>query len=640
VIRNFGDNAPRRKRRRKRDLAEISSIESLSTTVRSSSAPIGLERQYDELHQLLRKGLVGEDSEPDIGISTTHVSLPEEPRRKRNVSALLLGGRGQGKSLVLDRCLDNLRQENGGTSKFRVVRINGVLLGRDVSVAVRSIVRQLSEIVAEETLQSQIKNATDGFETKTEIPGTIKTKKSVKNMMREKLRNVYMSIKKKESYEFRTRQTTFNSSLALLDEALQTACIDSIPILLVLDELDSFFTEPSTNQTGSSMSNSLEGNEQGGNRGGEAKSERHLLLYHILDRVNGSASLISLVGMTARLPVYGLFEKRVKSRAEGTSRIIHFGKPTTFESFVNTLLSNFDIDATVGEGNCANKDLNYSQTLKLAVKRILLPNDNVQGDEDRNNLLPEDLDAHETARDEKYKVSNIFALHWKKGSSVRWFCRVVSVALTLFTEDIRLARIADEEGKNSLLPNFDGTFLIEGLKAMSASIATIDGSSKSVASMSSQKPSNNCISSVRINELMDLSWSQLAVLLSAKRILARDAQVIQEGLTKVLTFERMQNEYKSYFLAQGKGSGADRFDDDVFFKSFLEMMYIYFRPAKDHTGVGPNEYHFSNKFSPVVMEHQLLKKTPLHWNIHESELIEALKEQRLSCSAALRDWAK
>ena len=103
-------------------------------------------------------------------------------------------------------------------------------------------------------------------------------------MMREKLRNVYMSIKKKESYEFRTRQTTFNSSLALLDEALQTACIDSIPILLVLDELDSFFTEPSTNQTGSSMSDSLEGNEQGGNRGGEAKSERHLLLYHILDR--------------------------------------------------------------------------------------------------------------------------------------------------------------------------------------------------------------------------------------------------------------------------------------------------------------------------------------------------------------------
>eukprot|EP01083_Nonionella_stella_P221782 792029_1 len=192
VIRNFGDNAPRRKRRRKRDLAEISSIESLSTTVRSSSAPIGLEQQYDELYKILREGLVGEHSEPDIGANTTSVSPPVKPRGKKNVSALLLGGRGQGKSLVLDRCLENLRQENGSTSKFRVVRINGVLLGRDVSVAVRTIVRQLSEIVAEETLQSQIKNATDEFETKPETPGASKTEKSVKHMMREKLRNVYM----------------------------------------------------------------------------------------------------------------------------------------------------------------------------------------------------------------------------------------------------------------------------------------------------------------------------------------------------------------------------------------------------------------------------------------------------------------
>ena len=48
------------------------------------------------------------------------------------------------------------------------------------------------------------------------------------------------ALVQKEALRFRTRTTTFNSTMACLDEAFQISCIDSIPILIVLDELDSF----------------------------------------------------------------------------------------------------------------------------------------------------------------------------------------------------------------------------------------------------------------------------------------------------------------------------------------------------------------------------------------------------------------
>ncbi len=399
VIRNLGDNTSltrRCKRKRKR-----------GDNVLTCNAPVGLEKQYEELHSLLKQGLIGVESNNNNNSAI----------RKQNVSSVLMGPRGHGKSLVLDRCLSSLRQ--GYTdSKFRVVRLNGILLaGHNVTIVVREIVRQLSEIVTDEENQNLGRKS-----------AFIDTNSNAITM-REKLHEMFLATKRNEAYDLRTRRTTFHQSLALLDEALQIACIDSIPILIILDELDSFLINPSSNRsgTGSAMSNSLEGAKKGiggsnarREMGKEAKSDRHLLLYHLLDRVNSSAALVSLVGLTSRLPIYGLFEKRIKSRAEGTSRIVHFGKPAVFRDMVNVVLTNFDVNFLLDDAN-ADDARESLQKLKDSTKAILLPTtaNNRIGNSLPKNILPADLDVNEKTRNEKNIVHDILERNWKSGKSIK-----------------------------------------------------------------------------------------------------------------------------------------------------------------------------------------------------------------------------
>ncbi len=624
VIRNLGDNASvTRKQKCKRKRGD---------NVHSYNAPVGLEKQYEELHSLLKQGLIGVESKINDKIVI----------RKQNVSSLLMGPRGHGKSLVLDRCLSSLRQENTGT-KFRVVRLNGILLaGHNVMAAVRDICKQLSEIVTDE------ENQNNAF---------IDDSKSNVITMREKLHEMFLATKRNDAYDLRTRRTTFHHSLALLDEALQIACIDNIPILIILDELDSFLINPSSSPsgTGSDMSNSLEGANKGicgsnakKDSGKEAKSDRHLLLYHLLDRVNSSAALVSLVGLTSRLPIYGLFEKRIKSRAEGTSRIVHFGKPVVFEDLVEIILTNYDVHFLLDDydgGVYAKESL---RKLKDDTKAILLPINQRLGVTSSTSLLPADLDRNEKARDEKNIVHDILERHWRNGKSIKWFLRVLSIALTLFSETLQ--QVVDdklhEAVKNELLglececrpelPEFDSRYLLQGLDALSSEFRCSEmGNECSPTMLKSPhaRPS--------IQEILDLSGSQLAVVISAKRVLARDGQNYCEGINnKVLTYDRMHEEYKSYFLSEGRSNGPDTYQDDVYFQAFLELLYVVFRPAKDHTGGGRNEYHFQRYFSSSSINHHVLKKLPLRWNIPEHDLNIALKSEQAICSSALKDWAK
>lgn len=658
VIRNLGDNAPSMMhslggtgtsgtRKRKVCQTSYSSAPDQNETqkIQTQFAPVGLERQYNELYGLLEKGLIG---------------VQEENRlRKTNVSALLMGGRGQGKSLVLERCLLALRQkaasmtmqqkqntidpdgQNGksptnidtaNAPHFRVVHLNGILLrGQNVTVAVQEIVSQLCEIVAEEThMKIHLKEHQHSEDRESEV-------RADSEDVQQKLHNLIQ----KETHRFRTRQTTFNSSMACLNEAFQISCIDSIPILIVLDELDSFL--PKKNTRVNATNPSSVGRQMGASEFSTSSSSRDLLLYHLLDRIAGKGSLISLVGICARLTTTSSYEKRVRSRAQGTSKVVYFNlskdedtssrTSVQYDSLVNILLSNFevlrrDFDSTHDDGTRGKEpsNLGFLDELKQRVKDILLPH-HYAGDS--RGPLDEKL------RDQKFKVHDIFKLNLECGKSIRWFCRVLSVALTLYVSDVQKS-CSDE-----ILPVFDQSYFLESLKIMGAD--SFVSESRPRASEITGTQDDLFEITPRLQDLMDLSGCQIAVLLSAKRILKRDRQeVADERLSsKPLTYERIRKEYESYFLAQGKSSGPDRYDESVFFTAFQQMLGAMIFPAKDHTGGGPNQYFFSKKFTTSGLQEQVWKKTPLHLGFHvDRDLMPALSAGKLKCSIALKDWAK
>ena len=236
--------------------------------------------------------------------------------------------------------------------------------------------------------------------------------------------------------------------------------------------------------------------------------------------------------------------------------------------------------------------------------------------------------------DRKYRIHDVFKINRELGKPTRWFCRVISLALTLYVAKVQEMRDANK------IPYFDKSYLIEGLSVMGADVFL----SKQIlgASEGGEHKDKLSIVTPSIQQLMDLSGSQAAVLLSATRILKRDVQSEDDKVpSKALTYERIRREYESYFIAQGKASGPDKYDEVIFFKAFRDMLDKIFFPAKDHTGGGPNQYYFSKKFSVDGMRHEMLKKTPLHISVHiEKDVMKALSANKLKCSAALKDWVK
>ena len=677
VIRNLGDNAPIMVPSRKRKLSDDSSNAqdpgsgsgsgSAFGQDSHSHAPVGLGKQFNELYSLLEKGLIG---------------VQEDGKTKKtNVSALLMGGRGQGKSLVLERCLLALREkaaniriraqrernslnananananvneqiENANTAHFRVVHLNGILLrGQNVTIVVQEIVGQLCEIVAEETHRKLHSNENEDI-----------AKNVTSDKEGEEIQRKLYDLMQKERHKFRKRQTTFDSSMACLNEAFQISCIDSIPILIVLDELDSFLPKKNDKRPSKALvSNpkSLGRKSAGMREFGNAtlSSSRDLLLYHLLDRIAGKGSLISLVGACARLTTLSSYEKRVRSRAQGTSKVVYFsanqvvkdgsGKLlNAYNSCVAALLSNFNVPSIESEywnsrlgsdaSNTNPKSTKpiFVHALKQTVQRILLP----QSDTSVENWdVNTSTTIDESSQDETNRVHDIFKLNLELGKPMRWFCRVLSVALTLYA-----AKVIETDGNDpGQIPQFDQSFLIEGLKVMGAESAI---SEQRQVTRGHESPKNELYeTTARLQDLMDLSGSQVAVLLSAKRLLKRDRENEDDRISsKPLTYERIRKEYESYFIAQGKSSGPDRYDEGVFFTAFSQMLGGMLFPAKDHTGGGPYQYFYSKKFTSVGIQQQQMKKIPLHMSFDvDQDLMKAIAADKMKCSAALKDWAK
>ena len=191
-----------------------------------------------------------------------------------------MGPRGHGKTYLLETCLLALRDKyqpqlpsnnnnnnnnNNNSSLFRVVRLNGLFIrGHDVTLAVREILRQLSEIAAGEA--STIIN--HPLPSTPSTPSTSTNRFSPKQQQQQQhddddddvMASTNTSKNKwklDESYLLRTRQTSFISSLSLLDEVFRLANVDGIPILIILDEIDSFMSATTTTTTVTITTNTI-----------------------------------------------------------------------------------------------------------------------------------------------------------------------------------------------------------------------------------------------------------------------------------------------------------------------------------------------------------------------------------------------
>jgi len=696
-------NPPMKKAKRKRLLVDCDS------PVPLSPPPIGLERQYHELLHLLRRGLLGNSSKQEAEaelqksisaeMSTQTTTTTPFHKTTRNASALLMGPRGHGKTLLLEQCLRQLEYEATRECRFRVVRLNGLLLrGEDVGVAVREITRQIGHMAWEESVSRRLQQQQQQNQHKqeqqqqtvTRQPSSASTICSPKAALAPsssssmEILDSFKDILQREASVLRMRNTSFHSMLAFLDETLQLAKVDSIPILIVLDELDAFLA--SSSMTTSAISRNTPNRSTSSSSTSVASStfittttpsNRQLLLYHLLDRVTDYASLISFVGITTRLSTVGMFEKRVKSRAEGTSKVIYVGHVPTYETWIQALLSKvYSMD------DCAKTQKKRRNTITTAITQEqeqemldedAIPDTTTTTTTTTNLPIPflvqlknqlQAMLSSSSLYDKKdtscsnskllVDIRRILHRNYQLGKDLRWLSRILSVALSLAVGDFitssSMGNAYEYPETSSIVPfTITPHHILQGIMTMGGCSCSYwtdldekdDEKDEDEGLGTSSGPTSYMTLSYdtpRTQGLLDLSGSQLAVLLSAKRILSRDVQ--GNNMTPI-TYERLYNEYIVSFIQRGKSSGSDHYDEPLFYKAFIELSQVgLIAPASDHGGGGPLQYNFDQTRSLETIDMLVVKRLPLHINVDvHMELGMALKKGHLvGCTTALREW--
>lgn len=464
--------------------------------------------------------------------------------RSTNVAAFVMGARGSGKSTLVEACLAKLDD-----AKFRTIRLNGLVAkGNDVGFCVHELVRQLSELALLGKEDSKLLEL------------------------------------------MRLKRTSFTSNLSLLDEAFQLARVDEKPILIILDELEAFAGSPASLET----------------KLIERAADRQLLLYHILDRVTAPGSSLCFIGVTSHFGVVSLLEKRVRSRAEGTSRTIFVRAFDSYQCLIDILV-----------GKVEDQNLYFQLRDWLSSKKVK-PTENQQ----------------------VQLMREIVQRNYRIGKDLRWFVRVLSVALGLYRKDLHdllkrsqkcsplldgtlsLEQTNNEAGAKECFElrneiKFKPLYLLESLRLMGASWCSESNQ------ITSTEP--------RLKILQDLSSPQVAILLAARRILARDA--LKDATRKPLTIFRMLLEYQSY-----KGP-ANLFSQHLLLRSFQQLIEMgVFQKSSEHSGGGPLQYDGSFFSGLDIIS---MSRMPLHVPYElDSELTKALKDDLLNCSTALKEWGK
>lgn len=459
-------------------------------------APLTMETSFQELYSILRPALI------------------ERRGRKQNASAIVQGARGSGKSLLVSRVLHKLQAElepNTTTPTFRCVYVHGVSIpGHSIGSVVREILRQLSDTGDDP--------------------------------------------KRKEL--LRLKHTSFTNQLALLTEMIQLACVDGIPILFVIDELDTLLTSKNDG--------------------------RQLLLYHLLERVASEGSLCSLIGMTSDVGFLTKLEKRIKSRAEGTTRFLFTGPVRNYDDLIQIL--------------CGG--LTKQERLRAEVMAAWSGRDACEN----------------RAREQLTRDHSL-------GKSVRYFFGVLEQALCLYRLDL-----CDQKKKKSLETNQDPSS--PSLAFTPKYLEEALGLEQDNTPVSNQKPLAN---DPRLQALYDLTGPQLIVILAARRILFRDSH--SQKTESALTFRRIQHEYNVSYKA------AKNYTMPILRTALLDLLEIgLVRPALDHSGFGPFRYQLRND---SLHNEDFVERMPLHLTLDiNREIKRALDDNRLNCAAAVREWGR
>ena len=163
----------------------------------------------------------------------------------------------------------------------------------------------------------------------------------------------------------------------------------------------------------------------------------------------------------------------------------------------------------------------------------------------------------------------------------------------------------------------------------------------------SSNKDNTVDADLRLQALRDMSGPQVALVLAARRILHRDSGKTNKkrndeiGAEQLhLTLHRMLHEYQAFY------KGNPRYSSRLLRHALSDLLETgLFRPALDHTGMGPLQYqwhdhhHHQHGDNDVdAMDHMALHLTV---DIHR-EVKKALDNDSsvFHCSTALREWGK
>lgn len=587
-------------------------------------APPGLEEQFQQLcsvifpnldhgdEEIVQQDYDENDDNSNKAVTSSDDSPPLNTRMLSSSSsaAVLMGSKGSGKSLLLERCLAACRQCHPRRRKnrplFHKVSINGILCrGQDVGAVVYEIIRQLSDIAFCNNNNEDDMVASFATTHDIDAKNSIGDEDAVQERERKRRRRLKM-----DKHMLRLRKSAFTSNIALLEATLQIANVDGIPILLILDELDAFLEE----------------------------GKRQMLLYFFLDRVATPGSNLIFIGITSSFSTLTLLEKRIRSRAEGTAKVIFLRNPATYSDLLTVLRHKLK-DCAVGDdmiarlaclpNNVPNICLGNSPpktqlttTIKSTHQETTTtkpsPTTHVDG---TMHKLPE---VPETEREEATRVSVAMERELRLGRDLRWYSRVISTALSLYRHECIMA---------STKLDFHTKHILNGLVMLGASIGDATDSA-------SQQPDlcivNDMAIDPRLQALLNLSTPEVALLLSAKRILIRECHKEEAFVVSPLTMDRMVKEFESF----RRRSSYAQFSNTMLKKAVLQLLDVgLMMPTMDHSGGGPVQYGLSKSYRNL--DTNSLSRLPLQIPLDiDRELSKALDQNLLACSTALKEWGK
>lgn len=371
-----------------------------------------------------------------------------------------------------------------------------------------------------------------------------------------------------------------------------------------------------------------------------------MLLYYFLDRVATPGSNLILVGITSSFSALTLLEKRIRSRAEGTAKIIYMYTAQNYQDLLQIMahklkgcLVGTDIIEHMSRHNSkfrvqvlSNREKGddggtmKSSTVQQVTKMKAL--DEVNKVSNRDNLGTKSND--EIDMEETFKLSVTLEREFRLGKDIRWFSRVIAVSLMLYRHNC-ISVTPNNKRMEGLILNFRSKFIRDALVMMGASMFDNVAGSK--------QPDfcivNGIAVSCRLQALLDLSTPQVCLILSARRILAREGHR-EKVVTAPLTMERMIKEYESFRRESTSSIGNFKLLKQAAYHLMEQGLLV---PSMDHSGGGPMQYHVTKIYRNLDSYRILRLPIQIPLDV-DRELGKALDLNILECPASLKEWGK